>query len=450
MIKYFKVKLRNEKGMVAVLALLGISAATLAIASTLVSISLNELRMASSGGAIDQTFYAAESGLNDALYRLVKDPVPGSHNFDYGNTTISIDTLPNPANPYQRIVEATATDENGNIRKVRVLANTDAFATGFDYAVQGGVGGVYLKNNSRIIGDIYSNGSILPQTGGSNKYIEGKAWVAGTNRLDSVQITGDVFAHEIRDSIIAGDAYYQAIDNDTTVSGSICPNSHCHGSNPDQPAKPFPLKDSDILKWKNDINASGNPVLGPDPLTCPAGPHYNGYYCVIGNTTLGNQKIDADFYLGSGGSLTLSGNIWITGDIEIANNGPSDAGNIRIDSSLGGFSTVVITDGRVEVLNNCVIQGSGDPRSFILLVSTSTSITPPAIEGSNNSNSIVFAAMKGRLLVQPGGMLNAVLAHEIFLENNSRITYNPNLSLFTIPTSKELPVGAAVNSWEEL
>jgi hypothetical protein len=157
--------------------------------------------------------------------------------------------------------------------------------------------------------------------------------------------------------------------------------------------------------------------------------------------------VSGDFYLGNGASLELTGNLWVTGDILLDNNG-----TIQVASTLGSGSVVIIADGIVDVNNNYTIQGSGDPRSFILVVSMSFNNTAanPAIYASNNSDSIVFAALKGMLKVKNNGQLNAAAAKTLYLEPNSQVTYNPNLKAFSIPSGGGNNVGTALGTWEEL
>jgi len=439
-------KIKSQSGVIAILVIFGVSAVALAITSSLAVLAIGENRMANYGGSLEQTFYSAESGLNEALYRLITEPTAGSSTIVIGDFTIDITTTLNPENPYQRIIQSRATSPTGKVRIVQITANTNSFGAGFDYAVQGGTGGIFLDNNSLVTGDAYSNGSILPASGGATGNINGNAWVADFNKIRKVNVSGEVRANTIERSDILENAYYTNIDAQTDVNGSACPNPNCFPASPNPGPKTFPIDDGDVQNWKDDITDTGDPTLFADPSTCsvsiPA-----GFYCVESNATLGNQKIDANFYLGNGASLTLDGNVWITGDVILDNNG-----TIKNDSGLGGGSTVIISDGIVDVNNNYIIEGSGDPRSFVLMLSMSTStiVTAPAIYAANNSDSIVFAALKGMLKVKNNGRLNAACADTLYLEPNSEVVYNPLLMAFTIPSGGGDEIGAALGTWSEL
>ena len=78
-------KFKKSEGMVATIALLGVSVVALAVISTATVLAIGELKMSQDGGSLDKTFYAAEAGLNEALYRLINDPGVGSHTFIIDN-----------------------------------------------------------------------------------------------------------------------------------------------------------------------------------------------------------------------------------------------------------------------------------------------------------------------------------------------------------------------------
>ena len=444
--------IKDQSGVIATLSLIGVMVICLTVVTVTSQLAISELQMSGAGGVIDQTYYAAESGLNEALYRLIAYPGPGSYNFDINGVTVTADISSHPSNPYQRIITATAVNTNGNKRSVRISANTSAYSGGFDYAVQGGEGGVYLDNNSLIDGDVYSNAGILPASGGATGNIDGNAYIQYFDSfgspyiLDQVNVSGEAHAHTIIDSDINGQAFYfddTTIIN-TDVSGTTCPNAGCHPFSPDPGPRPLPLDESDVNIWKTDIDTYGGSVLFPNPGDCPPS-LASGFYCVTSSATLGTKKIVGDFYIGNGATLVLEGNLWVTGDIIMDNNG-----TIEIDPGLGNGSAVMIADGIIEVNNNYTISGTGDPASFVLLVSMSPSITPPAVYAANNSDSIVFAALKGRLRVKNNGALNAAAAYELWLEPNATVTFNPLLLAFTIPSGGGNNVGVALGTWEEL
>lgn len=505
--------LKKPKGVVALITLLGLSTISLAIISSLAILAISELRMANSGGVIDKTYYAAETGLNEGLYRLIRNPGLWDYSFELDNgVQVTVSTfscsnpecngipIPNCTSPKQRVVCSQAEDSNGNKRTVAIVANTSSFAGGFDFAVQGGSGGIEMDNNSCIKGNIYSEGNILVSGGGNgckqsvptscrevypNKQdIIGDVTVAfdplnPPTNINGVRLTGDARAHKIIGSTIGGQAYYQELSGTVKANGGgeVCKQTtagtYCHPGSVDPEPKEMPIKDEDIQNWKDEITAAtaaGNPELNPDPTNCSGG-HVANFYCVENDETHGYQKIvnsdgsNADFYVGNNKTLTLTGNLWITGEMFLDNNG-----TIKIDETLCNQaeaagenypSFVIITDGIINVNENYTFKGcqvidniTGEVQtvSYILIVSMSGSLNPlaPAILASNNSNSIIFAAINGMLRVKENGCLNAAASQKIHLEENSTVTYNPLLSSFVVGSGGGEEIGTSLGSWQEL
>lgn len=103
-----------------------------------------------------QAYFLAESGAEDALYRINNSmQIDGSENLVSGNTTIS----------------TTITDLSGGDKDISSLANsyqrkvnlllTQGVGASFNYGMQSGTGGVTMNNNSSVIGNLYSNGPII-------------------------------------------------------------------------------------------------------------------------------------------------------------------------------------------------------------------------------------------------------------------------------------------------
>lgn len=72
------------------------------------------------------------------------------------------------------------------ITTVTLKADASISTTGasFNYGVQAGAGGFELENNAYVVGNIYSNGSVI---GGNGSYLTGSVWVAGGTELTADQ-----------------------------------------------------------------------------------------------------------------------------------------------------------------------------------------------------------------------------------------------------------------------
>ncbi len=478
---YFK----KQKGVVSLITLLGLSVVSLALISTISILAIDELKMINMGNVIDQTYYSAEAGLNEGLYRLIKNTAPGSeYNLNIDGVDVKVEVFNGISATTRRII-STATDLNGNKRQVEIIADTSEFGIGLDHAIQGGSGGIYLDNNSVIVGNVYANGDILPASGGARGEIRGNVWVAhnedsgdiSTMRkvdvldIDNLGAEGKVFGGNIIDSNIDTSLTYETVSN-TYVNGSICNqnNISCQkGVSP--PAHPFPLTVEDIEMMKTNIENSGNPILIPIPDDCSNTYADGTFFCVEGsNITISNQKIEGNLYVGNGATLTFDGNVYVTGDIifdnnvtiKIAPNGDLCTVGEDPDDNEEPHSVLILASGTIEVEPNNFVQGcldaDGNSLSYIMLISTTdagtsgaTDLRPWAIYASNNSDSIVFATIYGMLKVKNNGTLNAAVAKKLFLEPGSKVTFNPNFSsIIAGEGGGGAEVGAKPGTWKEL
>lgn len=306
---------------------------------------------------------------------------------------------------------------------------------GADLAFQAWLGQPYVKVENIIVqGQARANR--ITGTGGSSY-----AKVCGGAYYDSI-------LQSSYDFLSSTNNQYQNLRNSTC--GSSNPVSSYAIADSDRRIYPMPITDEHIQIWQNEITANGQPELYPNPSNCPQS-YSSGTYCVTSNTTLGKQKINGDLYVGiktTGGAeptLTITGNVWVTGNI-ILNNG----GIIRLDAGLQTASAVLIADGTVILGNNFQIYGSGNPKSFLLLVTRSSSSgSVPAVSTQNNSSSLVVAAPSGEVLIKQNGVAKAVAANKITLENGSTVVFDNNLIELFVPSASQVPVGAEASTWRE-
>lgn len=449
--KYFS---KRNEGTAAILSILLVSVVGLAFIGAVTVSALGESSIVRHAYASEKAYIAVETGIEEALYRITKDPLLRSFTFSIDGSDVTVGIAVDPANPYQRIITSTAEEVTGKVRSMKLVVLTNAYGGSFDSAVQTGAGGLFMDNNSWIVGNVFSNGSVVPGTGSNcnNHLLIGDVAVAGpTGFLGTVKVESDADGNggtargnTIQDSCIEKDAYYTTLI-DTTVGGTEYPG------NPDPEPVPLPITDIDIQTWKDNITATGN-VIGPSLIAdCPGQPPYNSgtYYCIMSDTSLGDIKINADLFIKGDVSIVLTGNVWITGDIVFENAGN---GRVNIDSSLGPGSVVIVNDGTIDISNNYLIDGSGDPSSFVLLISTSTNVDvePPAIYASNGSESIVFAAPHGEIRVKNGGTVNATVAEKIRLNQNSSVIFKPNLASFVVLSGDSMSLDIVPDTWQEL
>lgn len=308
-----------------------------------------------------------------------------------------------------RTITATGTTNKGQSKVIAVDVTTipPQDDTAFTYAMQSGSGGAYFANNSALIGTMYSSGDIICHSTGAT--IDGDAYSSKSGGLiDSCQVNYYAHADKVLDSIVNLDAYYQNDPADiagTAVGGSKFPGS----ATPEE--KDLPNLD---LEFWHDAAQSGGIIYGN--------------YAPADNSHLGPVKITGALTLGQNIDVIIDGPVWVLGDINTQNNS-----SLSLDPSFGAFSTVILADdpndrpgkGKVHIVNNTTINGSGNPKSHILIATTNTSPTDdsPAMLVENNADGAIFYALSGTLRLSNNGGAKAMAAYRLYVDENSVVTY---------------------------
>jgi hypothetical protein len=165
----------------------------------------------------------------------------------------------------------------------------------------------------------------------------------------------------------------------------------------------YPVPDSIIADWKNEAVAggitNGNVTVG-----------WQG-------ATLGPKKIAGNLQVNSGGTLRISGPLWVTGSVTIE-------GGSTVMPNDSSKSYALITDSSLTLSGGSLITGNSG--SHILLLSTSTNDPAIILEGGAN-DTVVFIPYGG-LKVSGGAHVKAASAKHIFAEGGSVIIYDPDMS----------------------
>ena len=396
--------------------------------------------------ASKKSFNVTEAGIEDAIYRH-KD------NKAYSNTEIL--TLDGSTATVTRSLNAdtyTFVVEGNEQNAIRRNSMDLAIGTGasFNFGLQSGNGGITMSNSSSVVGNVYSNGSIVGQ---GSAIVRGDVISAGSSGLiDSVRATGSAYAHTITSSTIDKDAYYQSIVG-STVFGSAClMNTHCHPGSTDQATSAMPISDEKIDEWKSNIQ-SGGTIITATSTQCST-----GTYVIDTNTTLGDVKIMCNVEMqkkGAGTTITLTGPVWIVGNLSITR-GPT----IVASSSLNTRSVQLIVDNESNratsskiSVNQSTTFGSGNASSYVLLLSMNTSAenagTEKAIDLAQSTNGKVLVyAPHGLIDMGNSISLKEVTAYQIEISNGAQVVYESGLVsvLFTSGPGG----GYTINSWDEI
>jgi len=423
-------KNKNSKnGFAALYLTVLILAVIIAISVSISILTFGQQKISQNITKSSQSYYASEAGVEDALLKLVKKMSWSSpYNLKVGNATATVEI--SDVIGGTRTITSTGNFSN-RIRKIRVVYKVSTQQVSFHYGAQVGDGGMSMGNNSRVKGNIYSNGSVIPAVGGDKGFIDESIIVAvNGNRIEGLQVGKDAKVHTCKDSQITGTLTY--------VSGGSVQNCTVGGATTTQPneipRKDFPIPQSQIDKWKSE--AEGGGVISGD-------------YTISGKITqnLGPKKITGNLLVDNNATLNMLGTIWVVGNLRIDN-----GAMIKLDSnSYGSNSGVIVVDGKIKVRPNTYLRGSGQEGSYLMLLSTNPEVSDtanPAIDVDNNSDAAIFYANQGLIVLKNKINAREVTGYKIFLANNAEILYEAGLEEATFSSG---PGGSwEVVSWKEI
>jgi len=309
----------------------------------------------------------------------------------------------------------------------------------FSFGVQTHNGGLIMENSSSVNGNVYSNGPII---GHNLNLIRGTAISAGpSGSITEVHATGSMYAHDISDSYVEDDAYYQTIDILTTVDGTRYPGS------PDLATTSLPIDDALLDSWA--AFAASSSVMSAE---CAAA---GGTLVFDADVTLGPVKIPCDVVFEKFPTVTVAGVIWVEGNLEFTQ-GPE----FEIHPAIGNKSVPIIVDdpgdrltsGQVTMKNSGAWSGNGD-RSYIMVVSRNESAelggTEHAIQIQNSTGgALLVYAGHGEINLQNNTDLTEITAWRVRLENLTEVIYDTGLASAVFTAG---PGGSyIIDSWREV
>lgn len=216
-------------------------------------------------------------------------------------------------------------------------------------------------------------------------------------------IGGNAHANTLADVAVTGDAYYQIISNVTAAD--------YHPGSTDPTQEVMPISDANIEEWKETADGENDDQIETGDITTCVNFASKKY---VGNVTLPNGCIS-----------TVQSPVWITGTLTLTN-----GAQMRLDSSFGAGSGVIVVDGKVTLDNNASLNGTGTTGSYLMALTTfdSTSNGQIAIEAYNGSNSTILYANDGIILLHNNAALTEITAWKIELDNNATVTYSNGLA----------------------
>lgn len=266
----------------------------------------------------------------------------------------------------------------------------------------------------------------------------------GESSISDVTVTGDVHADTIKDNVITGDAYYKTIIN-PSVTGTEYPNSNTPTD------LQVPVSDAIIAQWKVDAENGGviNGNCGDDGAE-PS--------CAVGDDdelSLGPIKVNGDLIItGNNQTINITGTVYITGIIDFDGNGLT----VQCDPSFGVDSCILMTDESIHLRNNIDFTGSGDPNSYIMLMTFITGCNgsggtgcthhDSGIDYHNNGSGAIVYAPYSQVYLHNGVELTGVVANRLELSENAKVIYEDEINDPTFASGGG--TSWLVNDWREI
>ncbi|MCH8821841.1 hypothetical protein IID23_04980 [Patescibacteria group bacterium] len=429
--------LKNEKGQMALVTVVTILAAGVVLVAALGILTFNEIKKINNVEKSEQSYYAAEAGIEDAILRVRRNmsypTSPTTYTLSVGSSTATVEiTL-----PLENLNIISIGDSENRIRKVAVNMNATPsnINSNFNYGVQVGAGGLVMAANSKVLGNVYSNGKI--EGASSHPEIIGDAFSAG-GLIDLMDIV------KTEPAASDGNGHSNTINNSNMEGTPFCKfgagnNKLCTPAS-DPSNIPLPLTPEDIEILQNQA-ASG----GEQSTTTISG---------SGNT-LGPRKIDGDLIISSNSELTVTGTIWVTGDITLNSNIL-----IKLDPAFGTDSGAFVATEEIVIDSNVTVCGSDGgsgntcnpnvSESYIMFLSTSTSSSSsdPAISMSANTDAAILYSSAGLTKVNANTDVFEITAFQLEIESNASVSYVSGLADTDFSSG---PGGVfSINSWKEV
>lgn len=260
-------------------------------------------------------------------------------------------------------------------------------------------------------------------TGGIPSMIGGAGYVGGVT-IGSGGV-GNAWATTVRGASVAGSLYCTTGTNNNKV---------CNTTQGSPSPQGLPFSDANIEDWKEEGEAGGT-ITGD----------YNVNWA---GATLGPKKITGNLSVSGGGTLTLSGTLYVQGNVSV-----SGGGKIVLPSNFAESSGKIVSDGTMTI-NGGGSAGSGTSGSYLFLVTTSKCPYDISCSGANaititgGAGAIAVNAQEGTVSLSGGASIKAAVGNTINISGGSSVTYETGLAS---PTFQSGPSGAyVVTSWKEL
>lgn len=330
------------------------------------------------------------------------------------------------------------------VSEVKLKVNVRSVVGG-EYSVVAGAGGLKLTNSAKILGgDVFVNGRVelynTSQIGLSLNPVT--LDVANQN----CPVPADASFPRLcnaGENIPPQPIKIDSCNNNPQIYGTVRANHQSDGgpcmTNPGLTATsgviPNPLPDHDRAGQIAAINPAA--LIVPD-LT--DGPPYEGWDCGQGGVFVwpANLKISGDVRLRQNCSVTLLGDVWITGKLEIEN-----TSIMTVSDLVGGTRVNIMVDGqKVTIKNSATIMGNLQGTGAQIITYWSTALCSPGcgsvtgvdlfnssavvtieLDNSATAPQSIFYSRWTKVLIKNSGAIGAIAGQAVELNNSGAITF---------------------------
>lgn len=424
--------------------LLVVTLFVVAVGIVTIQLSINNFRAAKVEYYRTNVQFTADAGLDAAVQSLNADQLwTGSGGevtlLDNGDVKTTYNTtVVNDSDPYKKFINVTArtyTPSTSTTPRVERKYQVQLRGVGGgSYSVVTGVGGLYMSNNSKIVGgNVYVNGEI--------------------NMSNSAQIGLTTSPVDVK----------AAHQNCPVGGGATYPRVCAAGEN----GQPITL--NNLSKIYGEVQATNqttgtnmfNPGLvagSPAPAALPSHDRAAQVAAVASTTTgsaascytgtktwTANLKITGDVSISNTCKVTVEGDVWITGKLQLSN-----SSELIVKNGLSAVPVIMI-DGHdgFSASNGALLRSSTDatPKGFRIITYWSTASCSPdcsnvtgsdlynsrnqtTIQMNNNASAPLteLYARWTRITISNGGNIGAVVGQTINLTNSGTITFGTSVT----------------------
>lgn len=312
---------------------------------------------------------------------------------------------------------------------VKIEVNLRPIESG-NYSVVSGVGGLYLSNSAKIIGgDVFVNGEIN---------LSNSAQIGLSTKPVNVNVAHQTCPFPPTSSyprLCTGGENGQpiSINNTAHIYGTVKANNQTNGAGMSDPgltagsgvpAQPLPTHDRDAQKAAVATTITGAAASCSGSQT---------------RSWAANTKITGDVSINNNCIVTVAGNVWITGKLEMSN-----SSQMVVADSLGTTKPDIMVDGLSGAIfkNSAKLKSNVSTTGFRILTYYSKAscspdcadVTGQDLYDSRNETTInldnsaegpqtIFYARWTRVLIANSGQIGALVGQTVELKNSGTITF---------------------------